>query len=97
VSNNINKIAKLQIDLGSVGSNLIRSIVKKLPIETIDSLKERKDKLVSKMFMKKLELMLEDLPRNLLYRCVRCDALVAAKNYDKTICPKAKCVTDFNG
>lgn len=34
-------------------------MAKKLKLDTIDNLKERKDKLVSRLFMKKLELLLE--------------------------------------
>lgn len=45
--------------MSCINSQIIRDMAKKLKLGTIDSLKERKDKLVSRLFMKKLELLLE--------------------------------------
>ena len=56
---NIEEIAKVQVDMSCINSQIIRDMAKKLKLATIDTLKERKDKLVSRLFMKKLELLLE--------------------------------------
>jgi hypothetical protein len=45
--------------MSCISSHIIKSIAQELTIDQIDSLKERRDKLVSKLFMKKLEIMLE--------------------------------------
>jgi hypothetical protein len=90
VTKNIEKIAKLTIDMSCMSSHLIRAMASKLSIETIDELKERKDKLVSKLFMKKLEILLEDLPKNALYRCVRCNQILPGKFFQNLECAKAE-------
>lgn len=83
--------------MSSISSTLIRQMASKLQIEVIDSLKERKDKLVSKLYMKKLELLLEDVPKNLLYRCVNCSQILASKYFQLLDCPRAKPRIDVNG
>jgi uncharacterized CHY-type Zn-finger protein len=80
-----------------VGSHLIKSLAYKLDVDVIDGLKERKDKLVSKLFMKKLEFMLEDKPKNLMFRCVKCNKLLAARNFRNLDCPYAKPRIDGRG
>ena len=44
---------------------------KGLKIDRLDILKERKDKLISRLFMKKLELLLEK-DKNYLNKCAYC-------------------------
>jgi hypothetical protein len=41
-------------------------------LEDLNNLKDKKDKLTSKLYMKKLELLFED-ESNMLNRCVYCD------------------------
>jgi hypothetical protein len=59
-------------------------------------MKDRKDKLTSKLFMKKLELLFED-EINVLYRCIYCDMLFTTEQREWLICPKAKIFIDFHG
>ncbi len=47
---------------------------KKIELSKLDILKERKDKLVSRLFMKKLEILLEK-EENYLYKCCYCNKL----------------------
>ena len=49
-------------------------MAKKIDLNKLDSLKERKDKLVSRLFMKKLEILLEK-DQNYLYKCAYCSRL----------------------
>lgn len=60
--------------MGCINSTIVRDIAKKLPLDRLDLLKERKNKLVSRLFMKKLELLLEK-ERNYLYKCAYCNKL----------------------
>lgn len=46
-------------------------MAKKVKADKLDGLKERKDKLVSRLFMKKLEILLEK-EQNYLYKCAYC-------------------------
>jgi hypothetical protein len=49
-------------------------MAKKIKLDKLDAIKERKDKLVSRLFMKKLELLLEK-DKNYLYKCAYCSRL----------------------
>jgi hypothetical protein len=49
-------------------------MARKVSLDRLNVLKERKDKLVSRLFMKKLELLLEK-ERNYLYKCAFCNQL----------------------
>lgn len=53
-------------------------MAKKVSLDRLDVLKERKDKIVSRLFMKKLELLLEK-DKNHLYKCAYCNKLFTKK------------------
>ena len=42
--------------MGCINSTIIREMARKVSLDRLNVLKERKDKLVSRLFMKKLEL-----------------------------------------
>lgn len=69
--NNIEEISKIQVDMSCINSVIIREMAKKIKLDRLDVLKERKDKLVSRLFMKKLELLLEK-EKNYLHKCSFC-------------------------
>lgn len=60
--------------MGCINSQIIREMARKVSLDRLNVLKERKDKLVSRLFMKKLELLLEK-ERNYLYKCAYCNNL----------------------
>lgn len=60
--------------MSCINSHIIREMAKRIKLDQLDSLKERKDKLVSRLFMKKLELLLEK-EKNYLYKCAYCKKL----------------------
>jgi hypothetical protein len=60
--------------MSCINSTIIREMAKKIDLNKLDSLKERKDKLVSRLFMKKLEILLEK-DQNYLYKCAYCSRL----------------------
>ena len=56
----IEEISKVQVDMGCINSQIIRDMARKVSLDRLNVLKERKDKLVSRLFMKKLEDLLEE-------------------------------------
>jgi hypothetical protein len=60
VAINIHEIIGLPIDMNCLNSNLVKKLAENISIEDLNTLKDKKDKLMSKLYMKKLELMFED-------------------------------------
>jgi hypothetical protein len=71
-------------------------MARKVSLDRLNLLKERKDKLVSRLFMKKLELLLEK-ERNYLYKCAYCNKLFTMSQRKVLHCTKAKSYIDSNG
>ena len=92
----IEEISKVQVDMGCINSQIIREMARKVSLDRLNVLKERKDKLVSRLFMKKLELLLEK-ERNYLYKCAYCNKLFTMSQRKVLDCPKAKTYIDYNG
>ena len=82
--------------MGCINSQIIRDMAKKVSVDRLNVLKERKDKLVSRLFMKKLELLLEK-ERNYLYKCAYCNRLFTMSQRKVLHCSKAKSYIDYNG
>lgn len=74
VSKNLNEILSLPIDMNCMNGVLIKKLAEKLSLEELDHLKDKKDKLTSKLYMKKLELLFVE-ESNMLSRCVYCNCL----------------------
>ena len=74
VAKNLNEIISLPIDMNCMNSSLIKRLASIIPLEELDLLRDKKDKLTSKLYMKKLELLFED-ENNILNRCVYCNTL----------------------
>jgi hypothetical protein len=68
-----------------INTNIIREMAKKVSLDRMDSLKERKDKIVSRLFMKKLELLLEK-EKNYLHKCAHCNKLFSKKQRKVLTC-----------
>lgn len=74
VAKNLNEIISLPIDMNCMNSTLIKKLASHVTLDELDVLKDKKDKLTSKLYMKKLELLFED-EANMLQRCVYCNSL----------------------
>ena len=74
IGEHIEEISRVQVDMSCINTNIIREMAKKVSLDRLDVLKERKDKIVSRLFMKKLELLLEK-DKNHLYKCAYCNKL----------------------
>jgi hypothetical protein len=83
----------LPIDMNCMNSNLVKRLAGKVDVETLDKLHDRKDKLRSKLFMKKLELIFENT-ENLLHRCIHCNQLFTLSQQEWMSCPKGELFTD---
>ena len=64
--------------------------------EILDGISDRKDKLQSKLFMKKIELLKEDESK-MLSRCVYCNKLYTNSQSEWMVCEKARIFIDFHG
>lgn len=58
IKNNINDVVRLPIDMNCLNANLILKISEVVSLEELVNLKDRKDKLTSKIYMKKLETLI---------------------------------------
>lgn len=57
VSVNLQEIIELPIDMSCMNSGLVKCLAGKVEIEVLEKLVDKKDKLKSKIFMKKLEIL----------------------------------------
>jgi hypothetical protein len=60
VAANIHEIISLPIDMNCLNSTLVKKLAEQIPIYDLNVLKDKKDKLMSKLYMKKLEILFED-------------------------------------
>lgn len=72
VGKNLAEIITLPIDMNCLNSTLIKKLAAHVTLEELSNLKDKKDKLSSKLYMKKLELLFEE-ESNMLNRCVYCN------------------------
>ncbi|OMJ85002.1 hypothetical protein SteCoe_13777 [Stentor coeruleus] len=96
VAKNLEEVVKLPIDMNCLNQNLLKQLSKLIIPEILDEVKDRKDKLVSKVYMKKLEDFLED-ESNIFTRCVYCNKLYTSAQREWMICEKAQIFIDFHG
>ena len=82
--------------MNCMNSNLIKRLAQHVTFEDLNGLKDKKDKLSSKLYMKKLELLFEE-ETNMLYRCVYCNYLYTSSQREWMVCDKAKIFIDFHG
>lgn len=92
----IQEILMLPIDMNCMNSQLVKRLASKVDVETLESLNDRKDKLKSKLFMKKLELLFEN-PDNMLHRCINCNSLFTMTQREWQQCSKGELYTDATG
>jgi hypothetical protein len=92
----VEEISRVMVDMSSLNTNIIRELAKKVSIDRLDSIKERKDKIVSRLFMKKLELMLEK-DKNYLHKCAYCNQLFTKKQRKVLTCRSGLQAIDANG
>lgn len=97
IKENLSDVVRLPIDMNCLNANLIKKISNIVSIDELINLKDRKDKLTSKIYMKKLEALMEEGESNTLYRCFYCSQLFTSEQREWMVCPKAKIFIDFHG
>ena len=60
VGKHLSEIIQLPIDMNCMNSSLIKRLAGKVSLSEVNNLQDKKDKLTSKLFMKKLELLFEE-------------------------------------
>lgn len=96
IGEHIEEISRVQVDMSCINTHIIREMAKKVSLDRLDILKERKDKIVSRLFMKKLELLLEK-DKNHLYKCAYCNKLFTKDQRKVLSCRKGTTFVDSNG
>jgi hypothetical protein len=71
VCGNLNEILKMPIDLNCLNHDLLSRLSARLTVEVLDDLSDRKDKLVSRLYMRKLEELFVDEGK-IITRCANC-------------------------
>lgn len=95
---NISEIVCLPIDMSCISDRLIRILASKIRLEDLDRMIDKKDKLLSKLYMRKLDFLLQSTEsKYLLQRCAYCNKLFSMQSQDKLTCSKAKIFIDFHG
>jgi hypothetical protein len=87
VAKNLSDIIVLPIDMNCLSSSLVKRLAQKVDLEHLEKMKDKRDKLKSKLYMKKLELVFEK-PENVLTRCVYCNHLFTKSQQEWMQCKK---------
>ena len=70
---NIHDVVRLPIDMNCLSNDVLNKVASKVPVEQLDTLKDRKDRLTSRLFQRKLDKLIKETPT--IQRCVYCDNL----------------------
>jgi hypothetical protein len=89
-------VLRLPIDLSCVSDALLGQLAALLEAEDIEMLRDRKDKITSRLYVKKLEALLAD-DTSTLHRCAFCARLFTAAQREWEPCPRAPPLLDFHG
>ena len=82
--------------MNCMNSTLVKRLAGKITLYELNDLRDKKDKLTSKLYMKKLEYLFEE-EHNMLNRCVACNALYSNNQREWMHCPKATPFIDAHG
>lgn len=74
IADNLQEIILLPIDMSCMNQHLVKQLAAITEVCILETLNDRKDKLRSKLYMKKLEVAFED-SKSYLIRCVNCCSL----------------------
>ena len=96
VRQNLEKVCKLAIDMSCLNAKLLKKLASLTSAEELNQVRDPKDRLVGKLFMKKLEAIFED-ENSSLVRCVYCDRLFTSEQKQAMVCEKAQIFIDFHG
>lgn len=93
---NASAIIKSPIDLNCISSKLLTQLAARFHNYELDEIKDKRDKITSKLFIRKLEALLLR-SENVINKCARCGQLYAASQKENLVCEKSRPVVDFRG
>lgn len=96
VKQKLSSIIKLPIDLDCINNKLLTRLANMFTEDELDATRDKRDKIVNKLFLKKLEQLLEQ-NEHCLYKCQLCQNVFAKKHHEWLPCTKAKLYIDFRG
>ena len=82
--------------MNCLNSGLIKKIARAVTMEELVNLRDKRDKLASKIYMKKLEELIQG-EENKLFRCIYCSQLFTNDQREWMVCSKADIFIDFHG
>ncbi|KAL0211967.1 hypothetical protein RCL1_005593 [Eukaryota sp. TZLM3-RCL] len=99
---NLNQVLRLPVDLSCLSDSLVSNLSRKISIEQLEFLSDRRGKLVPKIWLKKLTELLEapstnDSPSFSLAKCSVCLSVFAHSHYLNLACKSSEGVVDFRG
>jgi len=74
IQEKLSDVVRFPIDLSCLNSTILTRLAQIVPLEQLGPLRDRRDKLSSKLYQKKLELMIQN-EMNPVYKCVYCHKL----------------------
>lgn len=92
----IGEVLLLPINPSCIGAEAIRQIASAVPVGELDRQVEKKGSFTSRLYMEKLEMLLEE-PGNSLSRCVYCNQLFCLSHIDKLRCLQSVPFIDYHG
>jgi hypothetical protein len=98
VKDRLQEIINLPIELDCMNDVLIEKLAQQFTDEELEALRDRKDKILSRLFQQKLATLLtrED-GSNTLLRCSVCEKLYTTNQAQWATCPKAPIHIDYHG
>ena len=96
VHDNINSIIKMPIDLNCINTKLLARLSKMFTVDELETVLDKRNKIIGKLWMKKLEVMLEDSKKS-IRACKYCHKVFAVGFLEVLECSKAKPFIDFHG
>jgi len=104
VSSHLNEILQLPLDLSCLNDHLVLAIAKRCSPEVLAAVKDKKDKLLSKLFKKRLEIDFRERGRGSSARsgvsircCQHCLSLFPSNGCACMVCPAAPVSIGFHG
>lgn len=96
IHEHLNDILKLPIDMDCISDALLSRLSEMFSPDDLDKVKDRRDRFLGRLYLKKLEALLRD-PEVMLHSCALCKALFTSSQREWMICSKAKVFIDFHG
>jgi hypothetical protein len=89
-------VVRSPVDLNCLSANLMRRLAAMFTPLDIDTIKDKRDKLVSRLYMHKTEELLS-IEENNLHQCVNCKYLFTASQHHWHSCSKSSAYVTFHG